>query len=90
MANIEPPSNSTPNGPSTFPQEPSEFDGDPRISFSKLSSKFILETADGQEFEFDDALKRWIPVVRPHPPTRTMRDKNEWPLQFELCGHGVF
>ena len=52
--------------PSRFPQDPSEFDADPRISFSKLDNKFILEADDGQEFEYDDALKRWIPSVGPH------------------------
>ncbi|RAK78274.1 U2 snRNP complex subunit CUS2 [Aspergillus fijiensis CBS 313.89] len=46
-----------------FPQDPSEFDSDPRISFSKLDDKFILETDDGQEYEYDTALKRWIPTV---------------------------
>ncbi|KAL9121303.1 MAG: hypothetical protein Q9187_002137, partial [Circinaria calcarea] len=56
-------------GPSTssFPRNPEEFDADPRVSFSKLVNKFILELDDGQEFEYDDALKRWVPVVRPHP-----------------------
>lgn len=48
---------------SNFPQEPSEFDSDPRISFSKLDDKFILETDDGREFEYDTVLKRWIPTV---------------------------
>ncbi len=52
----------------SFPKNREEFDADPRISFSKLDDKFILETDDGHEFEFDDALKRWVPVVRPHPP----------------------
>ena len=51
----------------SFPQDPVEFDADHRISFSQVSNKFLLETDDGQEFEFDDKLKRWIPVVRPHP-----------------------
>ena len=46
-----------------FPQDPTEFDSDPRVSFSKLDNKFILETDDGQEFGFDDTLKRWIPTV---------------------------
>lgn len=46
-----------------FPQDPAEFDSDPRISFSKLDNTFILETDDGQEFEFDNTLKRWIPTV---------------------------
>lgn len=47
-----------------FPRDPTEFDSDPRISFSKLDNKFILETEDGQEYEYDTALKRWIPTVR--------------------------
>lgn len=48
---------------SNFPQDPSEFENDPRVSFSKLDDKYILETEDGQEFEYDSALKRWIPTV---------------------------
>ena len=56
---------------STFPQDPAEFDADPRISFDKLNQKFILETEDdkGQplEFEYDDGLKRWVSVVRFYP-----------------------
>ena len=51
-----------------FPQHPEQFDADDRISFSKLSNKFILEAEDGQEYEFDDSLKRWVAVVRPHSP----------------------
>jgi len=47
----------------SFPQDPAEFDSDPRISFSKLDNKFILETEDGQEYEYDPGLKRWIPSV---------------------------
>lgn len=54
---------------SSFPQNPEEFDADPRVSFSKLDNKFILEVDDEHEYEYDDALKRWVPVVRPHPPT---------------------
>ena len=61
------PSSHSPETPlSTFPKNPEEFDADPRVSFSKLDNKFILEADDGQEYEFDDALKRWVPVVRPH------------------------
>lgn len=52
-------------GRAGFPSDPSEFDSDPRISFFKLDQKFILETDDGQEFEFDHVLKRWIPIVCP-------------------------
>ncbi|KAL8949231.1 MAG: hypothetical protein Q9222_004648 [Ikaeria aurantiellina] len=48
---------------SSFPTDPEDFDADDRVSFSKLANKFILETEDGQEFEFDDALKRWVPVL---------------------------
>ncbi|PWY89790.1 putative nuclear mRNA splicing factor-associated protein [Aspergillus heteromorphus CBS 117.55] len=49
--------------PGSFPQDPSEFDSDPRISYSKLDSKFILETEEGQEYVYDTILKRWIPTV---------------------------
>lgn len=69
MASIENASNAPASPPSNFPQNPEDFDADPRISFSKLESKFILETGNGEEFEFDDRLKRWVPVVRPHPFT---------------------
>ncbi|KAG8533314.1 uncharacterized protein KY384_002097 [Bacidia gigantensis] len=52
---------------SSFPQDPADFDVDSRISFDKLNQKFILEIEDdkGQplEFEYDDGIKRWIPVV---------------------------
>jgi hypothetical protein len=48
---------------SRFPTDPADFDSDPRISFSKLDGKFILETDDGQEFAYDDALKRWVQDV---------------------------
>ena len=46
-----------------FPSDPAEFDSDNRISFSKLDSKFLLVQDDGTEYEFDEAIKRWIPVV---------------------------
>lgn len=54
----EPPPRST-----SFPQQPDEFDADPRVSFSKTDGKFILEADDGQEYGFDEALRRWVPVV---------------------------
>ena len=53
-----------PTAPS-FPKNIGDFDADERISFSKLDSKYILVTDDGQEYEFDEKLKRWVPVVRP-------------------------
>ncbi|KAJ5682258.1 nuclear mRNA splicing factor-associated protein [Penicillium macrosclerotiorum] len=43
-----------------FPTDPSTFESDPRISFSKLDDKYILETTDGQEFQYDNVLKRWV------------------------------
>lgn len=46
-----------------FPTDPSQFDRDPRISFSKLDDNFILETDDGQEFVYDSAIKRWVQSV---------------------------
>ncbi|KAJ6120528.1 nuclear mRNA splicing factor-associated protein [Penicillium sp. IBT 18751x] len=59
------PSPSAENGGATrnFPTDPNEFDSDLRISFSKLDNKFILETEDGQEFEWDSAIKRWVHQV---------------------------
>jgi HIV Tat-specific factor 1 len=51
------------NGGAAFPSDPSQFDADERISFSKLDKKFILVQDDGTEFEFDDAINRWIPVL---------------------------
>lgn len=50
-------------GTSVFPTNPEDFDSDDRISFSKLDNKFLLVQDDGTEFEFDDAIKRWIPVL---------------------------
>ncbi len=46
-----------------FPSNPEEFDSDDRISFSKLDNKFVLVQDDGTEFEFDDIIKRWIPIL---------------------------
>lgn len=46
-----------------FPTDPSTFDSDDRISFSQLDSKFLLVQDDGSEYEFDNAIKRWIPVL---------------------------
>jgi HIV Tat-specific factor 1 len=48
---------------SGFPTNPEEFDADERISFSKLDGKFLLVQDDGAEFEFDEALRRWVPVL---------------------------
>lgn len=48
----------------SFPIDPETFDQDDRISFSKLSNTYLLETEDGQEFEYDSQLRRWVAVVR--------------------------
>ena len=68
MAQIQAAISPPPPSESTFPQDLTDFDADPRISFDKLNQKFILETEDDEgnalEFEFDDGIKRWIPVVR--------------------------
>jgi HIV Tat-specific factor 1 len=59
---MEPPDLSL-HASSSFPADPAEFDADDRISYSKLDNKFLLVQEDGTEFEFDDAIRRWIPVV---------------------------
>ena len=47
----------------TFPTNVDEFDQDERISFSRLDNKYIAVQDDGTEYEFDNALKRWIPII---------------------------
>ncbi|KAK3329411.1 hypothetical protein B0H66DRAFT_23495 [Apodospora peruviana] len=47
----------------TFPTNRDEFNDDDRISYSKLDNKYIAVQEDGTEYEFDDGLKRWIPIV---------------------------
>lgn len=51
------------HGPPSFPVDPQVFDSDERISFSKPDQKFLLVADDGSEYEFDDALRRWIPIL---------------------------
>ncbi|KZF26277.1 hypothetical protein L228DRAFT_257748 [Xylona heveae TC161] len=46
-----------------FPQTPEEFESDPRVSFSLLDRKWLLEEDNGSEYEYDVLLKRWIPVL---------------------------
>ncbi|KAK5946956.1 hypothetical protein PMZ80_001101 [Knufia obscura] len=48
---------------SDFPTEPSRFADDERVSWSKLDSKYVLETEQGGEYEWDDALRRWVAVL---------------------------
>ncbi|KAK4673141.1 hypothetical protein QC763_109200 [Podospora pseudopauciseta] len=47
----------------TFPTDKELFDQDERISFSKLDNKYIAVQDDGTEYEFDEGLKRWIPII---------------------------
>ena len=47
----------------TFPTDKEEFDQDERISFSKLDNKYIAVQDDGTEYEFDEGLKRWLPII---------------------------
>lgn len=49
--------------PRGFPVTKEDFDTDTRVSFSRMSGKYTIEQDDGSEFEFDEGLKRWIPVV---------------------------
>ncbi|KAJ5687228.1 hypothetical protein N7536_009847 [Penicillium majusculum] len=46
-----------------FPTDVTEFDSDPRISFSRLDNSFLLETSDGREFLFNSILKRWVETI---------------------------
>lgn len=48
---------------STFPMTREEFEADSRVSWSRVSEKWVLEADGGSEFEFDETLRRWIPVV---------------------------
>ena len=51
----------------SFPTDIQEFDGDDRISFSRLDNKFIAVQDDGTELEFDSELKRWVPAEEHSP-----------------------
>jgi HIV Tat-specific factor 1 len=57
------PPNGDENSQGGFPTVIERFGDDPRISWSRLDNKWVLESDDGAEYHFDDALKRWIPVV---------------------------
>ncbi|KAK0658927.1 putative splicing factor U2AF-associated protein 2 [Cercophora samala] len=47
----------------TFPTDKDQFDQDERISFSRLDNKYIAVQDDGTEYEFDEGLRRWIPIM---------------------------
>ncbi|KAI1159079.1 hypothetical protein F5B18DRAFT_664735 [Nemania serpens] len=46
-----------------FPTNPGDFDGETSISFSKLDNKFIGVLDNGEEYEWDTQLKRWVPII---------------------------
>jgi HIV Tat-specific factor 1 len=46
----------------SFPTDEADFDDDERISFSKLDNKYIAVHDDGTEFEFDQQMRRWLPL----------------------------
>lgn len=61
MASLDPAAQNV--SQSTFPTDPADFANDERISWSRLDNKHILETEQGAEYEWDEALRRWVPVV---------------------------
>ena len=58
-----PPNNGIAGGRADFPKSQDDFQNDPRVSYSKLDNKWILEDDDGTEWGFDEGLKRWVPSV---------------------------
>ena len=47
---------------------PGRFDQDPRVSFDKTAGKWQYEDEEtGQEFEFNEHAKTWLPLVNPPP-----------------------
>lgn len=50
--------------PANFPTAVEDFETDDRISWSRADNKWILEETNGNEWEFDVALKRWVQTVR--------------------------
>ncbi|EFX02483.1 nuclear mRNA splicing factor-associated protein [Grosmannia clavigera kw1407] len=64
----------------SFPTDVSKFNEDERISFSKLDGKYIAVQEDGNEFEFDQALKRWIPHADD--------DENDMAVAAQLAAYG--
>lgn len=64
----------------SFPTDIAKFNEDERISFSKLDGKYIAVQEDGNEFEFDQALKRWIPHAED--------DENDMIVAAQLAAYG--
>ena len=53
----------------SFPTNVEEFADDDRISYSRLTNKYIGVHDDGSEFEFHPQLKRWIIAEEEHDET---------------------
>lgn len=70
MGELEPTERGGEPSVSGFPITREDFDADPRVSWSRVSEKWTLEADDGSEYEYDEGIKRWVPVVfcPPKPP----------------------
>lgn len=58
-----PPNDSPAAARMAFPQTEDDFKTDPRVAYSQLDEKWILEDDDGSEWEYDENQKRWIQAV---------------------------
>ncbi|MBE3044508.1 hypothetical protein IMZ48_18455 [Candidatus Bathyarchaeota archaeon] len=76
----------------SFPTSVEEFGNDDRISYSRLSNKYIGVHDDGSEFEFHPELKRWIIVEDEHDddlaedPHATSNKRKTSPAKDEVSG----
>ena len=76
----------------SFPTSVEEFGNDDRISYSRLSNKYIGVHDDGSEFEFHPELKRWIIVEDEHDddlaqdPHATSNKRKTSPAEDEVSG----
>ena len=60
--------------PSNAPP-PGKFDEDPRVHFDKTVGKWQYEDDEtGQEFEWSDAAKAWVPLVSQARPSMRMME----------------
>lgn len=46
------------------PASAAMFSSDPRVHFSRASGKWEYEDDNGNEFEWNDLAKAWVPIVR--------------------------
>jgi hypothetical protein len=45
-----------------FPDNPEEFDDDPRVSYNRVAGRYMLEAEDGVEWEW--IANRWTQTAR--------------------------